>query len=306
MRPEARPFMITVPAGAAPGMMLQVPTPTGAMITVQVPEGAAPGTQLSVAMPVTQQPQPAATPQPAPAARAQGSLPEQGLLPELMVPKHRTLSEDRLTLGSATLGRGTFAVVIHGRYDFRGSTGVHEVAFKCFHPDLFTCQRDVERIQQEIETMAYVQVSVFVSAPNRRSFDTRTPHIQHPNVIALHGVIGDPQASTGAGLVLEFADLGSLRQLLTAEDDETRALLDDQMRLSLARDIAEAMRFLHSLKPRPVIHRDLKSPNCACGASSRNVRALTLLSRARLTQAWSSASARPSSRRSPTLVSRAR
>ena len=119
----------------------------------------------------------------------------------------------------------------------------------------------------------------------RRSFDTRTPHTQHPNIIALHGVISDPQASTGAGLVLEFADLGSLRQLLTAEDDETRALLDDQTRLSLARDIAEAMRFLHSLKPRPVIHRDLKSPNCACGASSRNVRALTLLSRARFTQA---------------------
>ena len=201
------------------------------------------------------------------------------MLPKLVVPKHRTLSEQRLTLGSATLGRGTFAVVIQGRYDFRGSTGVQEVAFKCFHPDLFTCQRDVERMQQEIETMAYVQVSVFVSAPNRRSFDTRTPHTQHPNIIALHGVIGDPQASTGAGLVLEFADLGSLRQLLTAEDDETRALLDDQTRLSLARDIAEAMRFLHSLKPRRVIHRDLKSPHCACGASSsRKVRALTLLS----------------------------
>ena len=36
--------------------------------------------------------------------------------------------------------------------------------------------------------------------------------------------------------MLELADLGSLRQVLTAEDDETRALLDDQMRLSLARD----------------------------------------------------------------------
>ena len=134
-----------------------------------------------------------------------------------------------------------------------------------------------------------------------------TRNTQHPNIIALHGVIGDPQASTGAGLVLEFADLGSLRQLLTAEDDETRALLDDQTRLSLARDIAEAMRFLHSLKPRPVIHRDLKSPNCACGATySRNSTPLTLLSRARSTQAWSSASALPSSPRSPTLASRAR
>ena len=81
MRPEAQPFMITIPAGAAPGMMLQVPTPTGAMITVQVPEGAAPGTQLSVAMPVTQQPQPAATPQPAPAA-PQVAVPQQPAVPQ--------------------------------------------------------------------------------------------------------------------------------------------------------------------------------------------------------------------------------
>ena len=75
-------------------------------------------------------------------------------------------------------------------------------------------------------------------------------------------MIEDPQATTGAGLVLEFAELGSLRQILTAETDEMRTLRNARTRLVLARDIAEAMRFLHTLKPRAVIHRDLKSPNC--------------------------------------------
>ena len=74
-------FMVAVPAGAAPGMMLQVPTPTGAMMAVQVPAGAAPGTQFEVAMPVTQQPQPAATPQPAPAA-PQVAVPQQPAVPQ--------------------------------------------------------------------------------------------------------------------------------------------------------------------------------------------------------------------------------
>ena len=34
-----------------------------------------------------------------------------------------------------------------------------------------------------------------------------------------------------------------------------------KMRLTMARNIAEAIRFLHSFQPK-IIHRDLKTPNC--------------------------------------------
>ena len=70
-------------------------------------------------------------------------------------------------------GSGEFGV---GRRegDRGASDREYKVAYlklaKRFHPDLFTCQRDVERMQQEIETMAYVQVSAFVSTPDSEMF----------------------------------------------------------------------------------------------------------------------------------------
>jgi len=54
-----------------------------------------------------------------------------------------------------------------------------------------------------------------------------------------------------------FFTQGNLYDFLRANDASTIAW---PLRLRIARDIAEGMRFLHSATP-PIIHRDLKSPN---------------------------------------------
>ena len=44
-------MLVTIPAGVAPGMQLQVQAPTGQTMIVTVPQGVGPGMQIQVAMP---------------------------------------------------------------------------------------------------------------------------------------------------------------------------------------------------------------------------------------------------------------
>ena len=152
--------------------------------------------------------------------------------------------------GFSTVHRAVFA---HGQRpgSARADAAPHQheprvVAFKEFHPHLFQSERDIRAVQQEIDLLT---------------------GIAHPNVIEVLGVVTECSCGacrSGPGLVLEFAQLGSLRNVLAASDSATSPLLTKVARLAIARDISEAMRWLHhEIKPLPVIHRDLKSANCA-------------------------------------------
>ena len=79
--------------------------------------------------------------------------------------------------------------------------------------------------------------------------------VSHPNIISLLGVVRDhPEWIC---LVMELADKGSLRQML---DRAPGAIVGKvPVQISLAHDIASGLAFCHSMRPRPVLHSDIKS-----------------------------------------------
>ena len=58
-------------------------------------------------------------------------------------------------------------------------------------------------------------------------------------------------------LVMDFLPHGDLYSFLHNRKND----MPWRMILTIAKNIAEAIRFLHSFQPK-IIHRDLKSPNC--------------------------------------------
>ena len=113
------------------------------------------------------------------------------------------------------------------------------VAYKQFKQGLFSTPTEVSGVQREIEVMSTVY--------------------GHPNLVKLLGVSGDPSTPiVGAGLLLELAERGTLRDLLQSEE-----AFPPEARFAVARDIADAMVHLHAETPmKPsIIHRDLKSLN---------------------------------------------
>jgi serine/threonine protein kinase len=74
--------------------------------------------------------------------------------------------------------------------------------------------------------------------------------LSHPRLVQMLGLITEP----AFGIVMEFMGGGDLYTFI---NDKARPL-SWGLRLQLALDVAEGMRFLHSLK---LMHRDLKSPN---------------------------------------------
>ena len=59
-------------------------------------------------------------------------------------------------------------------------------------------------------------------------------------------------------MVMELADLGSLRQMLD-DDGERISGASRAWQLSIAHDICAGMAHLHAKKPKPIMHNDLKS-----------------------------------------------
>ncbi len=55
---------------------------------------------------------------------------------------------------------------------------------------------------------------------------------------------------------MEFVPAGTLYEFIQDESNS----IDSTLRLKIATDIAQAMKYLHSLTP-PRLHADLKSPN---------------------------------------------
>ena len=78
--------------------------------------------------------------------------------------------------------------------------------------------------------------------------------IQHPNIIEFIGLCTSPLC-----IMTDFAAYGNLYDFL--HDDKYKSLASSwPLKLRIAYDIAEGMRFLHNRIP-PIIHSDLKSPN---------------------------------------------
>lgn len=77
--------------------------------------------------------------------------------------------------------------------------------------------------------------------------------LNHPNICRLLGACLQPY---NRALVIELAEKGSLWNVLRSG----RSTLDDAVRFKFILDTARGMSYLHQFR-RPILHRDLKSPN---------------------------------------------
>ena len=99
---------------------------------------------------------------------------------------------------------------------------------------------------------------------------------RHPNVTAAYAVleVGD-SVGLRPFLVLEYAERGSLRNLLlAATKQDARGHLPLDLALSLAQQIAAGLSYLHQPEPaylrtEPTVHRDLKPENVLLMSSGR-------------------------------------
>lgn len=82
--------------------------------------------------------------------------------------------------------------------------------------------------------------------------------LRHPNIVNIMAVCANPPL-----FVMQYYEEGSLYEVLkhARRDPRLRRRLTVEKRLTLTTEVACGMHFLHSQKDRPILHRDLKSPN---------------------------------------------
>ncbi|KAJ9178374.1 hypothetical protein P3X46_010262 [Hevea brasiliensis] len=80
--------------------------------------------------------------------------------------------------------------------------------------------------------------------------------IRHRNIVKLHGFCSHSKHSF---LVYEFVERGSLRSILTSEEQATE--LEWIKRLNVVKGVANALYYMHHNCPFPIIHRDISSNN---------------------------------------------
>uniref|UniRef100_A0A8D0A8I0 Mitogen-activated protein kinase kinase kinase 7 n=1 Tax=Sander lucioperca TaxID=283035 RepID=A0A8D0A8I0_SANLU len=78
--------------------------------------------------------------------------------------------------------------------------------------------------------------------------------VNHPNIVKLYGSCDNPVC-----LVMEYAECGSLYNLLHSADPQPHYTASHAMSWCL--QCAEGVAYLHAMKPKALIHRDLKPPN---------------------------------------------
>jgi len=136
-----------------------------------------------------------------------------------------------------TLGRGSFAKVFMAIHQI---TGV-KYALKRFRlKELQRVENGVSQLEREISVMR---------------------HYKHPNIIKLHEVLFLEEFDT-VYLVLDFADAGSLKQLISHPIP-----VDEKMIRSIFHQILTALNYLHQ---EGMIHQDIKPSNillCSNGVS---------------------------------------
>ncbi|XP_055330930.1 mitogen-activated protein kinase kinase kinase 7-like [Paramacrobiotus metropolitanus] len=94
-----------------------------------------------------------------------------------------------------------------------------------------------------------------------QSFQIEARQLQrvcHPNIITVYGICADHTANPLC-LVMEYADCGSLYQLLHGSEITPPYTCGHAVNWLL--QCAKGIAYLHSMKPKPLIHRDLKPPN---------------------------------------------
>jgi len=80
--------------------------------------------------------------------------------------------------------------------------------------------------------------------------------IRHRNIVRLYGFCSTTRCKF---LVYDFMERGSLAGILEAEEEAME--LDWERRVSLIRDVAHALSYMHHDCTPPVIHRDISSKN---------------------------------------------
>ncbi|KAI9310429.1 kinase-like domain-containing protein, partial [Zopfochytrium polystomum] len=136
------------------------------------------------------------------------------------------------TTDAGLLGAGTYGIVRRARYDR------HPVAVKTLF--LRGGRALTKRVEKEFQREAAVLAQ-----------------LNHPRVVRFFGVVVDP--TWGSAIVMEYVPGGSLFEIAPPFVD----------RLLLAYDVACGMLYLHSHRPRPIFHRDLKSMNVLCDVEHR-------------------------------------
>lgn len=86
--------------------------------------------------------------------------------------------------------------------------------------------------------------------------------IRHRSIVKLYGFCSHPRYKF---LVYNYIDRGNLHS--TLEDVELAKELNWQKRLAIARDVAQAMYYLHHECNPPIIHRDITSNNILLDAA---------------------------------------
>ncbi|XP_019940685.2 mitogen-activated protein kinase kinase kinase 7-like isoform X1 [Paralichthys olivaceus] len=78
--------------------------------------------------------------------------------------------------------------------------------------------------------------------------------VNHPNIVKLYGSCDNPVC-----LVMEYAECGSLYNVLHSADPQAQYTSSHAMSWCL--QCAKGVAYLHAMKPKALIHRDLKPPN---------------------------------------------
>ncbi|XP_037815270.1 mitogen-activated protein kinase kinase kinase 7-like isoform X2 [Lucilia sericata] len=79
--------------------------------------------------------------------------------------------------------------------------------------------------------------------------------VKHPNIIALFGISTNRKSNY---IIMEYAEGGSLHHFLHGN---VKPYYSMAHAMSWARQCAEAVAYMHAMKPKPLVHRDLKPLN---------------------------------------------